>query len=72
MLQLVLLLAAALAGVLLFRDGLRLVMHVHAADQMVAAGVAEPEALKRSGCLFWRIPWYKRLRLRYPPVPEVP
>jgi hypothetical protein len=54
------------AGAWLLRDGLRLIAHLRAADQLIASGMPEPEALRAAGCLFWQMPWYRRMFRRYP------
>ncbi|WBS05259.1 hypothetical protein OU994_13720 [Pseudoduganella sp. SL102] len=54
------------AAAWLLRDGLRLVAHLRAADSLIAAGMPEREALRAAGCLFWQLPWYRRIFRRYP------
>jgi hypothetical protein len=56
----------ALAAAWLVRDGFRLIAHLNAAEQLIAAGMAEREALRAAGCLFWQEPWYRRIFRRYP------
>ena len=56
----------ALVAAWLLRDGLRLIAHLRAADQLIAAGMAERHALQSAGCLFWQMPWYKRIFKPYP------
>jgi hypothetical protein len=56
----------SIAAAWLLRDGLRLVSHLRAADSLIAAGMAEREALRMAGCLFWQLPWYRRIFRRYP------
>ncbi|WP_338760194.1 hypothetical protein [Massilia sp. METH4] len=56
----------AAAAAWLLRDGLRLIAHLRAADQLIAAGMPERDALRTAGCLFWQTPWYRRIFRRYP------
>lgn len=56
----------SLVAAWLLRDGLRLVVHLRAADSLIAAGMPEPEALRAAGCLFWQLPWYRRIFRPYP------
>lgn len=56
----------SVAAAWLLRDGLRLVAHLRAADSLIAAGMAERDALSAAGCLFWQLPWYRRILRRYP------
>lgn len=58
--------AVSAAAAWLLRDGLRLVAHLRAADSLIAAGMAERDALRAAGCLFWQLPWYRRIFRRYP------
>ena len=56
------------AAAWLLRDGLRLVIHLRAADRLIAAGMPEREALHLAGCTFWQAPWYRRIFKPYPPL----
>lgn len=53
-------------GLWFIRDGHRLERHLVVAKRLMDAGVLEPEAMERSGCNWWDIPWYRRL-LETPP-----
>lgn len=52
----------------LYRDANRLDRHVSVMVDMIDAGVPECEAIERSGCNFWDVPWYRRLFRPYPVI----
>lgn len=53
-------------GALILRDANRLALHVKVAEQLMANGKSEAEAMESSGCNFWDTPWYFRLCKTYP------
>lgn len=62
------LIALAIVGVLMVRDGLRLLRHLRLADRLVLLGMSADDACRLAGCDFWEQPWYRRWNQPYPPV----
>lgn len=67
-LYLAILAAVLVAGVLMIRDGLRLMQHLALADRLANLGVNAEDACRLAGCYFWAQPWYRRLCRKYPPA----
>lgn len=58
--------ALLVGGILMLRDGLRLLRHLSLADFLVQQGLRSEDAFRLAGCSFWNQPWYKRMAGKYP------
>lgn len=59
-----------LVGLLVSLDGKRLTRHIQVAQDLIAKGVAEPEAMQHSGCNHWDRPFMVRIWKAYPKLPN--